>query len=851
MLRAAIRIALVSWLAVAAMVGHVRAQGADDLSALNTQVIQLHREGKHAEAVPIAQRALALAERLHGADHADVGSALHNLALLYLAQRRYADAHPLYERALAVRERALGANHADVGQTVNDLAFLHRQQGRYADAEQLYRRSASIFETALGANHPHLATSLHNLAALYLAQGRYADAELLYKRSLEIREKALGPDHETVSQSLNDLAGLYLRLGRYADAERLHKRALAIKEKALGADHPSVGTTLNNLAELYRQQGRYTDAEPLYRRALAITERALGPDHPDVGTRLNNLASLYGKQGRSVDQERLYERALAIREKALGPDHPNVATSLNNLAFAYRQQGRNAEAEPLYKRALAIREKVLGPNHPEVATSLNNLAFLYRLQGRVADTEPLYRRALAISEKALGPDHPSVADPLNNLAFLYRERGRYADADQLYRRSLAIREKALGPDHPDVGDSLNNLAFLYFVQRDWVKAASHWQQSTDLVIRRTKRGTESVGGAITGEAKSETERKRYRFWHLVKVSYRLARAMPAQAKEQGGAMLQAAQWAQSSDAAASLAQMAARGVKGDGALATLVRERQDLVGEWQEKEKLLIAARSNPTDQRNAASEKLLADRLAAIDGRVATIDATLKQRFPDYAALASPEPLSVEEIQAQLRPDEVLVLFLDTPKSGPMPEETFIWAVTKTDSRWVRSDLGTPSLAREVAALRCGLDFGAWTGSNCFDLTGQTFTDADHDAGKALPFDLGRAHKLYRALFGEIQALTAGKHLLIVPSGALTQLPFHVAGIRGAGPCAHRRCGVARGQVARAQPGTHRAAGRLLAQGAQAQCQGEPRGKALPWRRQPAARWTGRSLRRPRPAGA
>ena len=72
MFRAAIRIALVSWLAVAAMFGHVRAQGADDLSALNTQVIQLHREGKHAEAVPVAQRALALAERLHGADHADV-----------------------------------------------------------------------------------------------------------------------------------------------------------------------------------------------------------------------------------------------------------------------------------------------------------------------------------------------------------------------------------------------------------------------------------------------------------------------------------------------------------------------------------------------------------------------------------------------------------------------------------------------------------------------------------------------------------------------------------------------------------------------------------------------------------
>jgi hypothetical protein len=61
--------------------------------------------------------------------------------------------------------------------------------------------------------------------------------------------------------------------------------------------------------------------------------------------------------------------------------------------------------------------------------------------------------------------------------------------------------------------------------------------------------------------------------------------------------------------------------------------------------------------------------------------------------------------------------LFLDTPVWDPTPEETFIWVVTKTDSRWVRSELGTPSLQREVAALRCGLDYdGTWgaLGSRC-----------------------------------------------------------------------------------------------------------------------------------------
>jgi hypothetical protein len=140
--------------------------------------------------------------------------------------------------------------------------------------------------------------------------------------------------------------------------------------------------------------------------------------------------------------------------------------------------------------------------------------------------------------------------------------------------------------------------------------------------------------------------------------------------------------------------------------------------------------------------------------------------------ALASPAPPSVEEVQAQLASDEALVLFLDTPEW----EETFVWVVTKTDVRWVRSELGTPALTREVAALRCGLDYQSWTDPHCSDLFKVAYTHADHDTfGKPLPFDVARAHALYEGLFGQIEDLLKDKHLLIVPSGPLTQSPFQV----------------------------------------------------------------------------
>jgi CHAT domain-containing protein len=296
-----------------------------------------------------------------------------------------------------------------------------------------------------------------------------------------------------------------------------------------------------------------------------------------------------------------------------------------------------------------------------------------------------------------------------------------------------------------------------------------------VIIRRAQRGT-LAGEALTGKSKSEAVRQDWHFWGLVKATSRL-RTKPSEQTDLPHDMFEIAQWAQSSEAAESLAQMAARGAKGDLKLAAYVRERQDLVAEWQRRDQVRSAAVAQAPEKRNREGEAENVGRLAAIDMRIAAIDKALAANFPDYAALASPSPLSIETVQTRLAPDEALVLFLDTPEWKPTPEETFIWVVTRSEMSWVRSELGTVSLRREVSALRCGLDYqGSWNDSHCSDLLKVPYTHADHDAfGKPLPFDLARAHALYKGLFDQIEDLIKDKRLLIVPSGPLTQLPFQV----------------------------------------------------------------------------
>jgi tetratricopeptide (TPR) repeat protein len=197
-------------------------------------------------------------------------------------------------------------------------------------------------------------------------------------------------------------------------------------------------------------------------------------------------------------------------------------------------------------------------------------ALVYQTQGRYAEAEPLYERSLAIREKALGPEHPDVGGSLNNLATLRTRQGRSFEAQHLHQRTLAILEKALGTEHPDVGRSLDNLAWLAYAKNDWSGAAAFWRRSTTITRRSSERDFAITRGEPSEEDKGTLASQ---FWGLVKATHRMVteglKPLAASTTE----TFEAAQWAQGSKAATSLAQMAASSAKGSPRLGGLVRER--------------------------------------------------------------------------------------------------------------------------------------------------------------------------------------------------------------------------------------------------------------------------------------
>jgi hypothetical protein len=106
------------------------------------------------------------------------------------------------------------------------------------------------------------------------------------------------------------------------------------------------------------------------------------------------------------------------------------------------------------------------------------------------------------------------------------------------------------------------------------------------------------------------------------------------------------QRAASSAASNAISQLSVRFAAGNAELAQLVRKDQDLSAENEMLDKSLIGAASKEPSKRDTAKEQQIRDRLKSIATERGQIRTSLNKRFPDFAALANPTPISVEESQ-------------------------------------------------------------------------------------------------------------------------------------------------------------------------------------------------------------
>jgi hypothetical protein len=299
------------------------------------------------------------------------------------------------------------------------------------------------------------------------------------------------------------------------------------------------------------------------------------------------------------------------------------------------------------------------------------------------------------------------------------------------------------------------------------------KQATSMLIRRIDARSEALTMSSSGAMRPVHFYQQPVFDAHLRAAAEVVVRFPDRAQALAAETFEIAQRAQHSQAASALSQMAVRFAQGDGALAQQVRERQELAEQYRTIDRSLTAALSKPDTQRDQAEEDNGRKARETVVRRINAIDAKLAQDFPQYAALANPAPLSVKEVQQLLQPGEVLIQIaqeaLDPYPFRQTAGQTYAWAVTREEARWKALPIGAEALAKDVAALRCGLDESTWrVPEGCQKLLGGKSPDS---AG--LPYDLVRAHALYQKVFQPFDDLIKTRQILFVSSGAFTTLPL------------------------------------------------------------------------------
>jgi TonB family protein len=226
-----------------------QSQDATEFARLNAQVSSLYREGKYDEALPVAERVLALAETSFGGDDVRVADALSSLAELRVAKKEYESAETLSQRALTIYEKMIGADSPQVMRTLRRLTVISFRRGNYDTAEELSRRVVALAEANYGADHIETARAWANVAEIDRLRGEVKKAEEVYARVLGASEKtkpaAIPPD---VTQALANYLGVLYARGLDDDPtiERINKLLVAVGAEAPPSSREAIkGGVLN------------------------------------------------------------------------------------------------------------------------------------------------------------------------------------------------------------------------------------------------------------------------------------------------------------------------------------------------------------------------------------------------------------------------------------------------------------------------------------------------------------------------------------------------------------------------------------------------------------------------------
>ena len=153
------------------------------------------------------------------------------------SQSKFDEALPLAQKVIAIREKELGKNHITVGQAWRNLAYIQLRREKQKESEKAFSTAYEIYEKnqPLAPNDEKAFVDILEMVAIHEANDRdVIGAQKKFVRAVELREKINGKESDEIANALLKLGQVYQLEGDYEKSAPVLLRSLDIRTKKTG-----------------------------------------------------------------------------------------------------------------------------------------------------------------------------------------------------------------------------------------------------------------------------------------------------------------------------------------------------------------------------------------------------------------------------------------------------------------------------------------------------------------------------------------------------------------------------------------------------------------------------------------
>ena len=366
------------------------------------------------------------------------------LGNLYAQAQNPGQARLQLERALQI-QRQLAAGSLQEAELLCGLAAALNVQGFREEARQNWRQAASLYSQLLTQAEQDkdaraVMELLRRIQGVYQQTGQYLEAIAANRRLLAILEQRFGEEHPLTCTAKSDLGGLYGAVQYYDTARPLLVDALQSWRNRNPPAPLCLARALNDLAVVERATGSLVEAQALFTEALEIRKTHLAPDDLRLAYSFSNLASVFSARGDYARAIVLYDRAIGIYRARGSVADDLLSNSLLNVAMTYKSQGQLDPAARYCLESLEVCRRVFGADAPQLIPHYNALASMEIGQGQLDRAAEYNRRAFEICRQRGLEKEPIVAEVLHQLASLEYLRDELEAAEKHWQQAMEIQQ---------------------------------------------------------------------------------------------------------------------------------------------------------------------------------------------------------------------------------------------------------------------------------------------------------------------------------------------------------------------------------------------------------------------------